>query len=157
MNGIRVCPLATEIQEISYDGFQSDLHAIRVSRLRELNLDIQPMELPMKYARQAVAAAVLGFTLAGCTGTAIKSPQYDSSQYTVLGHSEASATGVMLFGIIPIGQNSRFVRAQTTAIQAKGGDALINTQIQEKWFWAWVLSGYTTKISGDVVKLKAAQ
>lgn len=111
----------------------------------------------MKYVSKVVAAAVLGFTLAGCTGTAIKSPQYDSSQYTVLGHSEASATGIMLFGVIPIGQNSRFVRAQTAAIQAKGGDALINTEVQEKWFWAWVLSGYTTKISGDVVKLKTAQ
>ena len=41
----------------------------------------------MKYVSKVVAAAVLGFTLAGCTGTAIKSPQYDSSQYTVLGRS----------------------------------------------------------------------
>ncbi|MGR2709537.1 hypothetical protein B7453_09630 [Pseudomonas sp. IB20] len=111
----------------------------------------------MKYVSKVVAAAVLGFALSGCTGTAIKSPQYDSSQYTVLGHSEGSATGVMLLGIIPIGQNSRFVRAQDAAIKAKGGDALINTQVQEKWFWAWVLNGYTTKISGDVIKLKNAQ
>ncbi|MFL1500567.1 hypothetical protein ACI77J_08145 [Pseudomonas sp. O64] len=111
----------------------------------------------MKYVSKVVAAAVLGLALAGCTGTAIKSPQYDSSQYTVLGHSEGSATGVMLLGIIPIGQNSRFVRAQDAAIKAKGGDALINTQVQEKWFWAWVLNGYTTKISGDVIKLKNAQ
>ena len=115
------------------------------------------MELALKYISKVAAATVLAVALAGCTGTAIKSPQYDSSQYTVLGHSEASATGIMLFGVIPIGQNSRFVRAQNAAIKAKGGDALINTQIQEKWFWAWVLSGYTTKISGDVVKLKAAQ
>jgi hypothetical protein len=49
------------------------------------------------------------------------------------------------------------VRAQDAAIKAKGGDALINTQVQEKWFWAWVLSGYTTNISGDVIKLKKAQ
>ena len=111
----------------------------------------------MKFITKAVASAVCCLVLAGCTGTAIKSPQYDSSQYTVLGHSEASATGLMLFGIIPIRQNSRFVRAQHAAIQAKGGDALINTQVQENWFWAWVLSGYTTTISGDVIKLKTAQ
>ena len=86
----------------------------------------------------------------------MKTQQYDASQYTVLGHSEASATGIMLLGVIPIGQNNRFVRAQDAAIKAKGGDALINTQVQEKWFWAWVLNGYTTKISGDVVKLKTA-
>ncbi|CRM77554.1 hypothetical protein [Pseudomonas sp. 44 R 15] len=115
------------------------------------------MELRVKYVSKVVAAAVLGLTLAGCTGTAMKTQQYDASQYTVLGHSEASATGIMLLGVIPIGQNSRFVRAQDAAIKAKGGDAMINTQIQEKWFWAWVLNGYTTKISGDVIKLKTAQ
>jgi hypothetical protein len=50
----------------------------------------------VKYVSKVVAAAVLGFALAGCTGTAIKSPQYDSNQYTVLGHSEASATDTRL-------------------------------------------------------------
>ena len=111
----------------------------------------------MKSFSKVIASAVLGLALAGCTGTAMKTPQYDASQYTVLGHSEASATGIMLLGVIPIGQNNRFVRAQNAAIKAKGGDALINTQVQEKWFWAWVLNGYTTKISGDVIKLKTAQ
>ncbi|MFF7710724.1 hypothetical protein [Pseudomonas sp. NPDC007930] len=111
----------------------------------------------MKRFTKAIAAATLGLALAGCTGTPMKSPQYDSTQYTVVGHSEATATGLLLFGVIPIQQNTRFVRAQNAAIKAKGGDALINTQVQENWFWAWVLTGYTTKVSGDVVKLKAAQ
>lgn len=87
----------------------------------------------------------------------MKTENLEKAQYTVLGHSEASATGIMLFGVIPIRQNNRFVRAQTAAIQAKGGDALINTQVQENWFWAWVLSGYTTTVSGDVVKLASAK
>lgn len=69
--------------------------------------------------------------LAGCTGTPMNIKQYDSSQYTVIGHSEATATGLLLFGVIPIQQNRRFVRAQTAAIKAKGGDAMINTQVQE--------------------------
>lgn len=111
----------------------------------------------MKSFSKVIASAVLGLALAGCTGTAMKTQQYDSSQYTIVGHSEASATGLMLFGLIPIRQNSRFVRAQDAAIKAKGGDAMINTQVQENWFWAWVLTGYTTTISGDVVKLKTAQ
>ena len=63
----------------------------------------------------------------------------------------------MLFGLIPIRQNDRFVRAQSSAIQVKGGDALINTQVQDKWFWAWVLNGCTTTVSGDVIKLKTAK
>ncbi|OYQ26126.1 hypothetical protein B7L09_04835 [Pseudomonas mandelii] len=111
----------------------------------------------MKYVSKVVAVALFGLVLAGCTGTPMNTQHYESSQYTVLGHSEASATGLLLFGVIPIQQNNRFVRAQNAAIKAKGGDALINTQVQENWFWAWVLSGYTTKISGDVVKLKNVQ
>ncbi|MDR6713730.1 hypothetical protein J2W83_003345 [Pseudomonas hunanensis] len=111
----------------------------------------------MNYLSKVVVAGAFGLVLAGCTGSPMKSTHYDSSQYTVVGHSEASATGLMLFGVIPIRQNSRFVRAQNAAIQAKGGDALINTQVQEKWFWAWVLNGYTTTVSGDVIKLKSAQ
>ncbi|AZD34744.1 hypothetical protein C4K22_1991 [Pseudomonas chlororaphis subsp. aurantiaca] len=97
---------------------------------------------------------LLVLAVSGCTGTAMKTQQLDASKYTVVGHSEASATGVLLFGFIPIQQNDRFVRAQTAAIEAKGGDAMINTQVQENWFWAWVLTGYKTTISGDVVKLK---
>jgi len=110
----------------------------------------------VKLFSKVIASAVCGLVLAGCTGTAMKTHQYDSNQYTVVGHSEASATGLMLLGLIPIGQNNRFVRAQNSAIQAKGGDALINTQVQEKWFWGWVLNGYTTTVSGDVIKLKTA-
>ena len=116
-----------------------------------------PWSFYVKSFSKIIVSAACGLVLAGCTGKAMKTQQYDSSQYTVVGHSEASATGLMLFGLIPIRQNDRFVRAQSSAIQAKGGDALINTQVQEKWFWAWVLNGYTTKISGDVIKLKTAQ
>lgn len=111
----------------------------------------------MNHVSKVVASALFTLALAGCTGTPMQTQQYDSSQYTVLGHSEATATGLLLFGVIPIQQNNRFVRAQDAAIKAKGGDAMINTQVQENWFWAWVLTGYTTKISGDVVKLKHAQ
>ncbi len=101
-----------------------------------------------------IAATLLATAaIAGCTGTPMKTQTYSPDQYTVIGHSEGKATGLMLLGVIPIQQNNRFVRAQDAAIKAKGGDALINTQVQEKWFWAWVLNGYTTTVSGDVVKL----
>ncbi|MEP9318533.1 hypothetical protein ABKS89_15455 [Pseudomonas sp. LABIM340] len=107
----------------------------------------------MKFSR--IAATLLATAaIAGCTGTPMKTQNYSPEQYTVIGHSEGKATGLMLLGVIPIQQNNRFVRAQDAAIKAKGGDALINTQVQEKWFWAWVLNGYTTTVSGDVVKLK---
>lgn len=111
----------------------------------------------VNHISKVVAVTLFGLVLAGCTGAPMNTQHYDSNQYTVVGHSEASATGMLLFGVIPIRQNSRFVRAQDAAIKAKGGDAMINTQVQENWFWAWVLTGYTTTVSGDVVKLKNVQ
>ena len=111
----------------------------------------------VNYLSKVLAVSVLGLIMTGCTGVPMKSRQYDASQYTVIGHSEASATGMLLFGCIPIQHNNRFIRAQEAAIKAKGGDALINTQVQENWFWAYVLTGYTTTVSGDVIKLKSAQ
>ncbi len=112
------------------------------------------MELHVNFFSKAVAASLFTLTLAGCTGVPMATPHYDSSEYTVLGRGEGSATGLMVIGFIPVQQNNRFVRAQTAAIKSKGGDALINTQVQEKWFWAYVLNGYTTTVTGDVIKLK---
>ncbi len=108
----------------------------------------------MQRFAKVAASLALAAAVAGCTGTAMKTQNLDPSQYTVIGHGEGKATGIMLFQIIPIQQNDRFVRAQNAAIKSRGGDALINTQVQENWFWAWVLNGYTTTVSGDVVKLK---
>lgn len=92
--------------------------------------------------------------LVGCTGTSMKTQNIDESEYTVLGPGKATATGIMLFNFIPIQQNDRFVRAQNAAIATQGGDALINVEVQEDWFWAWILNGYQTTVSGDVVQLK---
>jgi hypothetical protein len=113
--------------------------------------------IPLKYASKVIATLLFALAITGCTGTPMKTQNLDNEQYTVVGHSQASATGLLLFGVIPIQQNNRFVRAQNAAIKAKGGDALINTQVQENWFWAWVLTGYTTTVSGDVVKLNSVQ
>ena len=69
----------------------------------------------MNHLSKVVACALFGLALAGCTGTPMKTQQYDSTQYTVVGHSEAKATGLLLFGLIPIQQNNRFVRAPAGA------------------------------------------
>ena len=107
----------------------------------------------MKKMKLTAGAFLAAAILSGCAGTPMKTQQLNSDEYTVVGHGEATATGIMLFNFIPIQQNSRFVRAQKAAIESKNGDAMINTQVQENWFWAYVLNGYKTTVSGDVVKL----
>jgi len=94
--------------------------------------------------------------LAGCAGVPVQmtSPAVDSSKYEILGEGSGSATGIMLFQFIPIKQNKRFERAYNDAINSMGGDKLLNPVISERWFWAYVLNGYITTVTGTVVKEK---
>ena len=76
----------------------------------------------------------------------------DPQAYEILGEGTGSARGIMLLNIIPIGQNSRFKDAYQNAIESKGGDELIDIEMTERWFWAYILNGYTTTIKGTVIK-----
>jgi hypothetical protein len=93
---------------------------------------------------------------AGCAGFPVQmsSPAVDSSKYEELGEGMGRATGLMLFGCIPINQNERFERAYNYAIKSKGGDKLLNPAISERWWYGVVINGYITTISGTVVKEK---
>jgi hypothetical protein len=97
-----------------------------------------------------VAAAVVCAT--GCHSQPLSFENVVGQNYEVLGEGEGRATGIMLFNVIPIGQNTRFVRAHQAAIESQGGDALINPVISERWFWGYVLNGYITTVKGTVVR-----
>jgi hypothetical protein len=77
-----------------------------------------------------------------------------NKNYEVLGEGVGSASGLMLFQVIPIGQNTRFRNAYRHAIESKNGDDLIDVEITEQWFWAYILNGYTTTVKGTVIKYK---
>lgn len=92
-------------------------------------------------------------TISGCSSVPLViSTPTPEQKYEVLGEGYGQATGIMLFNIIPIRQNQRFVRAYNAAVQSKGGDRLINLTIKEQWFWAYIMNGYITSVSGTVVK-----
>jgi hypothetical protein len=91
---------------------------------------------------------------AGCVSQPLTVPTALNKPYDTLGEGKGSATGLMLFNVIPIGQNERFIKAYDNAVKSKGGDALLNPMIQESWFWGYILNGYTTEITGTVVKYK---
>jgi hypothetical protein len=94
-------------------------------------------------------------TAYGCSSTPLTIPTaLQRGEYQELGPGEGSARGIMLGQLIPIGQNDRFVRAYNEAVRSKGGDALLNPVITEKWFWAYILNGYTTTVKGTVIKYK---
>lgn len=68
-----------------------------------------------------------------------------------LGPTEATSTGIMLFGFVPINQNTRFESAMNEAARKAGGTRLTDVTISEQWFWAFVLDGFIFKVQGTAV------
>ena len=111
-------------------------------------------KMNMKKSTLATLFASAAIFASGCVSQPLRIPTVTTSNYDVLGEGKGSATGLMLFDVIPIGQNERFVRAYEAAVKSKNGDALINPEITEHWFWGYILNGYSTEITGTVIKYK---
>ena len=104
--------------------------------------------------KNAVLMTALGMLLAGCVSDQLKFPKCDMTNAKVLGESEGSSVGVMLFNIIPISQNTRFTKAYDEAVAKLGGTCLTDPVIQERWYWAYLFNGYIFTVKGTVVKEK---
>lgn len=102
--------------------------------------------------KKLLLLATIAALLAGCVSDPLVFRKCDMSKAKVLGQSEGNSTGIMLFQLIPIGQNDRFNNAYTEAVTKLGGTCLIDPVIEEQWFWAWVLNGYSFKVKGTVVR-----
>ena len=107
----------------------------------------------MKVVYKLVILALLVVAL-GCSSVPKRMGALQGIDYEVLGKAKATAGGFMLFGVIPIGHNSKVTRAYDAAVKKQGGDDLINPTISESWFWAYIGNGYRTTIEGDVIKYK---
>ena len=101
-----------------------------------------------------LSLGLLTLLAAGCVSQPLKIPTVTKTSYDTLGEGKGSATGLMLFNVIPIGQNERFINAYDAAVKSKSGDALLDPVIKESWFWGYILNGYTTEITGTVIKYK---
>jgi hypothetical protein len=95
---------------------------------------------------------VIVLFLSACSSVPLHIPAVENREYEVLGEAEGTATGIMLFQFIPIGQNDRFQNAYRTAVESRGGDALLDPVIEERWFWAYILNGYITTVRGTVIR-----
>jgi len=108
----------------------------------------------MNATRWIMALVWVMVLAAGCVSEPLKIDMRPKSNYEELGEGEGRATGIMLFNFIPIMQNDRFVNAYDAAVKSRGGDALLNPEISERWFWAYVLNGYINTVRGTVIKYK---
>src|SRR6266436_6222451 len=108
----------------------------------------------MKKSKIVLPLGLLTLLIAGCASQPLRIPTITKTNYEILGEGKGEATGIMLFDVIPIGQNERFVRAYNAAVKSKNGDALVDPEISENWFWGYILNGYSTKVTGTVIKYK---
>ncbi|MCB9898522.1 MAG: hypothetical protein H6825_11000 [Planctomycetes bacterium] len=101
-----------------------------------------------------ILSALLGAVLlAGCHGLPLTIPTEPVGPgEEVIGPVDGSATGLMILQFIPVGQNQRFQRAYDAALQKVGATRLVDVTIREDWFWAYILNGYTTHVSGTAVR-----
>lgn len=95
---------------------------------------------------------LLLLTTVACQSTNLRFPSAPiGPNEKSLGPTEATSTGIMLFGFIPINQNTRFENAMAEAAQKAGGTRLTDVTISERWFWALVLDGFIFKVQGTAV------
>jgi hypothetical protein len=103
--------------------------------------------------KRFISLVTLLLVCGACAGTPLQvdgGPIRDGERS--LGAVEGNATGIMLFDVIPIGQNTRFGTAHKRAIEQNPGTTRIaDMTISENWFWAYILNGYKTKIQGTAV------
>ncbi len=109
----------------------------------------------MTKLHQLILSAGLLLISAACSSTPVR---FDTAPLAaneeVIGPAEGSSTGIMLFQFIPLGQNDRFAKAYAQALEVSGATRLVDVTIQERWFWAWVLNGYSFRVTGTAVRPK---
>lgn len=105
----------------------------------------------MRSASLLLGALLLLSTVA-CQSTNLRFPSAPiGPNEKSLGPTEATSTGLMLFGVIPINQNERFENAMKEAARKAGGTRLTDVTISEQWFYAFVLDGFVFKVQGTAV------
>lgn len=103
--------------------------------------------------RSVLCLALLS-SVVGCVSTPVRMGAIPGREYVVVGKGEGRATGLLIETFIPVMQNTRFQTAYNRAVRSGGGDDIINPEISERWFWAYILQGFVTTIKGDAIKYK---
>lgn len=104
----------------------------------------------MRWHRAILITAQSLLLLCGCASRSVQVAQQPSSEQRVGEVAHGSACGVLIWGIIPAGNNSRTERAYKEAVGSHSG--LVDTKIQYSWY-AIPYVGYLlcTTVEGRVI------
>ena len=88
----------------------------------------------------SLALVLVALMLAGCAmtpgGVAPSTTPIEGRSYTNLGRTVAKDSRIYLFGILPVSGGNYIRDAFDEAVQAKGGDAMINVTVESfSQFW----------------------
>ena len=116
----------------------------------------------MQRAIYTIVIMISFLLLVGCSSQVLKIDSPDKDRpYKEVGYVTGRASGILIFGLIPVNQNSRMTSAYNIAYnQAKSyyhADALTNVNISEKWFNFVVFMKFIVTVKGDAIKYTDTQ
>ena len=89
----------------------------------------------------------------GCSSTPFNIAPMPPVKYQTLGKASSGACGALLIGFIPIALGSRVEKAYHRALATvPGATALLNTELQENWYWWYLGVSKCVTISGDAIR-----
>lgn len=113
----------------------------------------------MKGIGKSIGLGLMGIGIAlltGCAhfpgGLAPSSTPLEGRKYTVLGHTEASDSYVLLLGFLPVSSANTIRRAMDKACVKGGGDALIDVTVEchaEYWI---LFALQVTTVEGTAIR-----
>jgi len=96
--------------------------------------------------------------LSGCASSSVLVAPRPPEQHTKLGPASGTACGSLAvistaYNVLPIGLNSRVERAYERALASvPGATALVDTQLEESWYWYVLATARCTTISGEAIR-----
>ena len=90
--------------------------------------------------------------LAGCSSQFVNVAPQPPASYSVLGSTNGSACGLLLFDLIPIGINDRTERAYANAVGKAGATTLIDTSITTSWYYALIGVVHCAEVQGTAIR-----
>ena len=101
-----------------------------------------------------VLTALIGLII-GCASAPMKvstPPINYATRCEELEEGEGSAGGFLFLHLIPMGSNERLVQAYEKAVNSKGGTHLVNPEIKDYWYYAYIGQIKITTVKGKVIK-----
>lgn len=103
--------------------------------------------------KKTVLILVLSGVLAACASKPYHIPQAPTGkECTSVGEVTGKSGGMLLFGFIPIKRNGMLERAHKEALEAGGGDVLLNPVYRDKWAWTPVGNLFFVSVKGTAAK-----